>query len=164
VSRKIAVKNRLAVEKIEGFLLLPAGHIRGLPVPAAAQTAVEIAGDPVEFRRLFEQPHLSREPLRQPFIIRIKEGNPFTRSGQNARVSSSAGTLVFLMETAQPGTVFLNNLAGAVGRAVINDDNFLRRQSLPQYTVNRSPKNILGLISRNNNANTSDSPGAGICD
>jgi hypothetical protein len=67
------------------------------------------------------------------------------------------------METAQPRAVFLKNLAGIVGRAVIDDNNFLRRQGLPQYAVNRPPKNILGLISGNDDADASDGPGADVC-
>jgi len=66
-----------------------------------------------------------RELSRHPLVIRIQESDKVGGRHGDAKIACSAGSTVRTLDRANPTTIRLQNGRGTVGRAVVDDNEFV---------------------------------------
>jgi len=87
-------------------------------------------------------------------IVRVVEDHKLAAARGEAGVARGAHTLISLRDEANAGKLG-RHLCAAVGRSVDHHDDLQRRVSLIERSLQRFPKETLGVVTRNDNGNRS---------
>ena len=90
--------------------------------------------------------NLELEFLGEPLVVGIEKGDPFAFGGFDGGVACDAATGVLLVNVLYLWCVFFDYFGGGVGRAVVNDDDFIGLVSLGQNAVNRAGYIFFGIV------------------
>ena len=93
---------------------------------------------------------LPLQPILYPKIIRVQKRNKIAGGHADAMIAGGRRSGIILPEVAHPITVLRNGVAGIVGRAVVNDDNLIRRPGLPERTLDGLDDHLCAVVGWDN--------------